>query len=424
MPLKRTFGALIFCLFLVMQVNSCSPVDNEPNSNQPNRSIEDRLGARFFPISEKYYKAPRAEEVDFLRPHDGASIWGATGRDNLGKIYFGVSTHGSNDRTAYLFQYDPSTNSAIPQSDVLSQLKRLNLYKPEMGQNKLHSKIYQANDGYLYFSSFDEAGETSEISPYWGGHLWRKMPESENWEHVLATEEALIAVNTTGRYVYSLGYWGHVLYQFDTLTQEVKKVVVGAVKGHISRNFLVDLNEHVYIPRVILNDLNEINVSLVEYTPQLLEVASYPMPSYQQEDMHNHHGIIAYTPMLNGDIFFTTSEGTLYQLKSLLHNTEKLQTLGQFSPEGPEYIPSLFSPDGVHFLVGVVTGNPVTWLIREAKTETVVSYPLLGLPEKFWLYGTATSDNSGNFYLGGTQITKDDKYLPAIIRLVYPLNIE
>jgi hypothetical protein len=31
-----------------------------------------------------------------------------------------------------------------------------------MGQGKLHSKIYQAKDGYSYFSSFDEKGDTGE----------------------------------------------------------------------------------------------------------------------------------------------------------------------------------------------------------------------------------------------------------------------
>jgi hypothetical protein len=31
-----------------------------------------------------------------------------------------------------------------------------------MGQSKLHSKIYQAKDGYSYFSSFDEKGDTGE----------------------------------------------------------------------------------------------------------------------------------------------------------------------------------------------------------------------------------------------------------------------
>ena len=73
------------------------------------------------------------------------------------------------------------------QGDVLSQLKRLNIYRPGMGQGKLHSKFYQAEDGYLYFSRFDEKGEASEINPTWGGHLWRKLPHSVEWEQADST---------------------------------------------------------------------------------------------------------------------------------------------------------------------------------------------------------------------------------------------
>jgi hypothetical protein len=155
--------------------------------NTSSLSLQDRLGTRFFAVNNKHFKAPIVNEISFQIPDDGASIWGATGRDSEGNIYFGVSTYANEDRTAYLFQYNPITEKLVLHGDVLSQLKRLNIYRPGMGQSKLHSKFYQAEDGYLYFSSFDEKGETSEINPTWGGHLWRKLPYSVEWEHILAS---------------------------------------------------------------------------------------------------------------------------------------------------------------------------------------------------------------------------------------------
>jgi hypothetical protein len=44
------------------------------------------------------------------------------------------------------------------------------------------------------------------ILPIHGGHIWRKKPDALNWELIRATKEALIAVNTDGRFVYALGY--------------------------------------------------------------------------------------------------------------------------------------------------------------------------------------------------------------------------
>ena len=83
---------------------------------------------------------------------------------------------------------------------VVSELKRQGNGPASQSQGKIHSQIVAANDGYLYFSSFDEAGETDVRLPDYGGHLWRLNTQSGQWEHLLATPEALIAVNTDGPY--------------------------------------------------------------------------------------------------------------------------------------------------------------------------------------------------------------------------------
>jgi hypothetical protein len=68
----------------------------------------------------------------------------------------------------------------------------------------------------------DESGENSDGSrlPDSGGHLWRIGP-SGRWEHLAVAREALIAVAGGGRFVYALGYFNHVVYQYDTQTGAV-----------------------------------------------------------------------------------------------------------------------------------------------------------------------------------------------------------
>ncbi len=119
-------------------------------------------------------------------------------------------------------------------------------------QAEVPLKIIEGPDGYLYFASMDEDGENPDGSqlPTWGGHLWRMNLRTHRWEHLLATKEALIAAGGAGRYVYALGYFGHVLYQYDTETNRTARVEVGSVDGHISRNFLVDRRGHVFVPRL------------------------------------------------------------------------------------------------------------------------------------------------------------------------------
>ena len=60
--------------------------------------------------------------------------------------------------------------------------------------------------------------------------------------------EALIAVAVGDRYVYALGYFGHVLFQFDTMTRDVKRIPVGSLGGHVSRNFIADYRGHAFVP--------------------------------------------------------------------------------------------------------------------------------------------------------------------------------
>ena len=61
---------------------------------------------------------------------------------------------------------DPASGECQLLGDVISSLKRLSIYRPGENQMKIHSKVAQADDGWLYFASTDEQGEKEDGSQY------------------------------------------------------------------------------------------------------------------------------------------------------------------------------------------------------------------------------------------------------------------
>jgi len=414
---------IIPILISILAIVGCDNL-SEKQTELPLRSFENRVGTVYSSYPENVLSVPTITEIKLNAPENVDAIWGATGRDDQGHIYIGASTHGGQSGSAYLYQYNPDSNTVVKQSDTVSELKRNNIYREGMRQNKLHSKFYQANDGYLYFSSFDEGEEAEGINPAWGGNLWRKLPNDKHWEHILATEEALVGINTNGRYIYALGYWGHVLYQYDTRSQKIKKVVVGSTQKHVSRNFIVDEKGHSYVPQLTVNDFNEIEVSLAEFNADLKKVGDYLLPSYQSDNFKNHHGIVGYTSMKNGDVYFTTADGGLYHVQPFNKPNEKVSYKGMMHPEDKASIASLFSVDGKSILVGVgrskkkVNNGKYEWITYE--TSINLSYskdlPLANIKDPL-LYGSVTRDNHGAFYVVGWQKANTAQYSPLLLRI-------
>ncbi|MCX2981324.1 hypothetical protein EYC98_10655 [Halieaceae bacterium IMCC14734] len=402
---KNRFQIVYPCLALVLfSIVGCEQETPE-DMYISQRTFEEQVGTRFTLPKSYIFTAPFVENIELNFPASAEAIWGAVGRDDNGNIYLGASSHAGENETAFLAQYKPSSNSLVQQSDTVTELKRLGLHRPGMGQNKLHSKFYQADDGYLYFASFDEQGESSDVNPTWGGHLWRKRPEDTSWEHILAADEALIAINLYRNYVYALGYWGHVLYQFNIYTEQVERIVVGSVTGHISRNFLVDPKGHAYVPYVTIDTDDIPTAVLNEYDVNLNLVGAYPMPSYRAMSMDSHHGIIGYTSMKNGDLIFTTSDGGLYYLDVFANTKDKLTYRGRIHTKGGAYIPSLFPLDGSNY-VAIIGRAPRSQnydlIIFEMATDLNKKIELgLSDAKGTLLYGTSTKDDFGNMYLVG-----------------------
>ena len=145
-------------------------------------SFAERSGSTFLEAPADPYQSPRAKVIEIPHFPGAHAIWGSTGRDSRGHIWFGVSADGG-DHSAHLMEYDPVRNEVTDRGDVISELKAAGLYKPGERQIKIHSRIVPADDGYLYFSSADEQGEEADGSapPKWGSHLWRLRPGDERW---------------------------------------------------------------------------------------------------------------------------------------------------------------------------------------------------------------------------------------------------
>jgi hypothetical protein len=364
----------------------------------------------------------------FLGAH---ALWGSTGQDSRGHIWFGVTAEGNSVPSAHLFEYDPEAGRIFDRGNVVEQLKAAGLLRPDERQAKIHSRIIQGPENYVYFSSMDEEGESSNGSrlPTWGGHLWRVKLDTNRWEHLLAAPEALIAVAGSDRFIFTLGYYGHVLYRFDTLTREIKHVVVGSVDGHVSRNFVADRRGHAYVPRLRqqMDQLNRpvVRVSLVEFTSDLREIKSTPIDFDKYVHAQNpteSHGIVALQEMTDGSWFFTTHVGFLFQIvPPAPGGTDKLEELpadvrsvSWFHPNGRTYPASLFTSDGTKTLLGLAHDNLVDgatglyqWLTCDvvASSCRVAPFVLPGvdppLLSQSLLYGSATRDAHDNHYVVG-----------------------
>ena len=386
--------------------------------------FEGRSGSRFLPLPENPFQAPRVRELSVPPFADATSVWGATGRDSRGNIWVGVSASTSG-MSAHLLRYDPEADTWRDGGAVVEKLKAAGRYRKGEGQIKIHSKIVPADDGQLYFASADEEGESdvTMVPPRWGGHLWRINPRDFQWEHLLAVPEALVAASGSGRYVYALGYWGHVLYQYDVSGGTTKRTVVGSVHGHVSRNFLTDASGHAYVPRLSMQPAGKVLAELVEYDRDLRELAATPLDFYLGKGSpESNHGIVGLAYLVDGRMLFTTDRGQLYLIEPKRDSHAVVTAVGWFHPEGEAYAPSLFSFDGKSLLAGVtLRAGRYEWVVFDLATRISGAFALDTKDlRKVLLYGSISRDNAGRFYAGGWASNESGGQRPLILQITAP----
>jgi hypothetical protein len=386
-------------------------------------SYEDLMGCVYTPESRAPLGSVSARVIPVPDFPGADAIWGATGRDHRGHVWFGVSARAEANRSARLFEYDPEQDVVQDRGDVVGELRRAKLAPPGVAQGKIHSRIVQAEDGHLYFASTDEEGERTDGTrlPTWGSHLWRlRLPEGR-WEHLLAAREGLIAAAASGRWVYALGYFNHVVYQFDTRTGKTRSTAVGAAGGHISRNCFCDAAGHVYVPRLSESRSGRLTAALVELDTDLREVQEMPLAHYSRTRDDDSHGITGFQPLADGSVAFLTDQGHLYRVLPRDGGPARWDVLDWLHPQRPPYAASLFTSDGKTHLMGLVVrdadeGQVAECAVFDLRTNTSAASPVTLPLDVAQVYGSVTRDNRGRCYVGG-HYSRDGRGYPLFLQI-------
>jgi len=452
---KRTLFGAILLLWVVMMLLGCEDPSGVQPTKNPSRTRDVRVDEVVGDVTQldysmdfwkdrkseiRFLRAPKLRELDVPDSYGNTAIWGATGRDNQGRMYFGIAAERVENPSAKLLRYDPASENFEMLGLVNEKLDELGIRKqhpfPET-QMKIHSKIVQAGDGKLYFSSQDENEEAGDGSrnALFGGRLFSLDPKTDRWECIHETPEGLIAVAGRGRYVVTLGYFGHVLYQYDTQLKKIRKEKLGTYKGHVSRNIFMDRRGHVYGIRAGLadNKQNEgvyqigsdrVRVSLVELDTELRIVREWPLADYAPTGTTDSHGITGFCELNNGNIVFVTHTGALWQI-SLETGQAELERLGWMDPRGSAYCASLFAPYGDRYVSGFVTSKEgYQWVIFDVQLKRSVlmkldrsSKDVLQI-QNLLLYGCETlSDQARAYVVGWKKIPRG--YGPCVIEMVW-----
>jgi hypothetical protein len=205
--------------------------------------------------------------------------------------------------------------------------------------------------------------------------------------------------------VYALGYFDHVLYQYNLDAAKVRSLHVGSVGGHVSRNLLCDSRGHAYVPRLRAESKagDGPRITLAEFDAQLQKIGETPLEHYMRPGDLLSHGIVGFQTLKNGDIVFATHMGFLYRVRPLEGAPAAVEPLGWFHPRGESYTPSMFSYGGERWLVGGTQANPFEWVVFDLQSNASSASPLprSGGYQDLLLYGSETADDLGNFYLVG-----------------------
>jgi len=353
---------------------------------------------------------------------DANSIWGATGRDAHGRVWFGVSAKQPGG-SAHLVGHDPAAGGWFDAGAVNEQLARAGLRREGEGQVKIHSRILQGPDKWLYFTSMDEAGEQEDGSalPVWGSHLWRIDPVSLRWDHLLAVPEGLVAMATGGSFIFALGYFGHVLYRFDPRSGEVRRAIVGAEGGHACRNVLADARGHAFVPRLGRDAGGRGEAHLLEFDARFDVRAATPLPRYPMAGPAGaNHGIVGLASMPDGRTFFTTHEGWLHELVPQGDAPTAVRSRGAFHPDGVAYAASLFVLDDGRILAGVAQRyDGFDWVAMDLRAGRASATRIdLGTRRDVLLYGSMTRDDAGGCYVAGWQAADGGGHRPLVLRIL------
>ena len=200
-----------------------------------------------------------------------------------------------------------------------------------------------------------------------------------------------------------------MLYQHDTKTGTLRRVVVGSLSGHMSRNLIADARGHVYVPRLRSSGEGILSVTLVEFDSDLREVGATAIEGYANpKQPRKSHGLTGLVYLADGSMVVSTHLGALYRVTPRASGPARVSSLGPIHPLGRSYPPSLFTFAGERYVVGVVRQKKRAkgdkrrhvWAVYDLETgrSRIVDFPF---PGRALIYGSITRDQQGHFYAVG-----------------------
>src|SRR5260221_5185924 len=105
MKLPNPVSAVFICLSAAVLSGQTLLISGK----RPSRMIES-IGPQVTPLSVPSFPGAHA-------------LWGSTGQDSRGHIWFGVTTEGIPLPSAHLFEYDPDAGRIVDRGNVIDHLK-------------------------------------------------------------------------------------------------------------------------------------------------------------------------------------------------------------------------------------------------------------------------------------------------------------
>lgn len=198
--------------------------------------------------------APQVDVCFFagLKNRGKGTLWSSWGDGCLasnGKYYTSIGDHLGVDATSYVYEYDPVTRVLKRVIDVLQAIgQMLGLF----GHGKIHSGIHEAEDGWLYFSTY--WGKQNEVEKafakgYPGSLLLRFDPKSGKTENLgaIVPKQGLPTsrFDAQRQLLYFFAVYKGDVAVYDLKSRQVKfKGGADITAGH--RAFMTDAASRVY----------------------------------------------------------------------------------------------------------------------------------------------------------------------------------
>jgi hypothetical protein len=364
--------------------------------------------------------------IEYTGFPEGHSTWNDIGfSSKYNKVVVGVTNHA--DKIA-LFDYDVTTGK-MTNNGAISDLAHLRRFQ---WQGKIHSKIIEGPDGYMYFST--DGGESKEEylmdhpGGYAGGFFMKWHPQTKNFVNLgMGMQyESLKDMDidpATGK-LYGVSYPQARFLVYDPAKNDMRDL------GRLGSS---------HVPRVVFTDWWG-NCYYVDWRQRLVKYekggdsllfARNSLPAFDGTPGDKIvTGITAYAKdQKNNVIYFVTYGAKIVAFYPEKNGMGKVVDLGGVAPATANikpwqpYVPNLNIGDNgkLYYIVGghgnYVIENKTVLMEFDPKTKKhtfIYEYPVGELGEAT---GSDTKDKNGNLYFAGRRVLdKEDRSVPFLIK--------